>query len=239
VAVGERVDATPSHLAFAAAYDGSSWTSSTFDLSGLVAGNPNAHVRAVSCGSATSCVAAGDYTNAGHVLGFVATGPSAWSVAALPLPSSGVDPSPDVDVASLSCVATQCAGIGTVTAATGRRVPLLIRMVPGSVTELGVLPATSVAAGSEATEPTSIACRTGTTCVGVGSFKEGVSASAPLVSTLSPTGWTTVRGPVPAGMPDPLSLDAVALDGPVGVAVGGFTSGGLHQALIVMDLPAG
>jgi len=240
VATGEITAPPADHLAAASLFNGTSWSVlATPPMPADAKPDPDAHFAAVSCASAATCTAIGDYFDTSIVRkGFVVTGlPGSWTLAAVPLPA-GVDPSPGVRLNAISCT-TSCAAVGQVTVLSGDRVPLLVRVGPGVSSELGTLPPSTTSAGGQETELSAIACLSATACIGAGTFKESdATARSPLVATLTNLTWSMTRGPLPAGATQGRP-EAVATDGGVGIAVGDYVVGGVQQALIAVDLPLG
>jgi hypothetical protein len=239
--VGERTEnVIGTQFAFASVFNGTAWN----DVTVIVPradpdenANPRARLETVSCQSAGVCTALGTFQDLGRHLAFAAFGPTFGPFGSVPLTlPAGIAADPDVRISSVACVST-CAGVGTIKLASGARVPLLVRSQGTAVaTELGVLPVPTAPAGLEATTMESVACLSGTSCLGVGSYRDSPTSAQPLVSTLSGATWLTVRGPLDVAAPSQLSLHDVTSDAGLGVAVGSVRSGGVDLGLIIVDL---
>ena len=173
-----------------------SWTATEAPLP---ADGVSGSLSTVSCISATSCLAAGNYTDSsGDIQGLLLTGSgTSWTPAEAPLPpNAGADPFVELKAVACnsgsSCVAVGSyvdssidefglllTGSGTSWTATEAPVPANARLNPGVVLN-------------------GVACPTATACVAIGQYIDSSGNEQGLLLTGSGTSWTAVEAPLPA-----------------------------------------
>jgi hypothetical protein len=107
-----------------------SWTAATAPVPPGAAANPYSSITAVACPSATTCTAAGSYTNSagnGQVL-LLTQHQGSWTAATAPVPA-GAPTSPQTFITGMACPsATACTAFGGYTDSSGNNQGLLLTM---------------------------------------------------------------------------------------------------------------
>jgi CSLREA domain-containing protein len=223
-----------------------SWVATTAPTGGLspqAATVPVDELWGVSCGSAASCVLAGDYRDSsGDTDGLIETGTQvggSWSWVESGVPTSGLSPAlgapPWMKLQGVSCVsANSCVAAGNYRYGTS-----------GSHATNGVIDTGILSAGTWTWTPTTapttdlspassttvnlnlsgVSCGSPTLCVATGSYSDSAGATDGLVETGSRSGstWTWAAGTLPTTGLVPTS-QASSFVTPVGVSCGSATS---------------
>ena len=228
---------------------GQTWTSSNAPLTGLNPDTiPDSMLLGLSCATASSCVAVGQYqdiTNAYQ--GLIETlSNGSWSPSEAPI--GGLNPvavsPPTVLLTSLSCPSiSSCVAVGFYDATTG--VQGLIETLANGAWAASTAPTSglSPAAADPPADPlTSVSCPSVTTCVIVGSYTDSSGYQQGLIETLSNGLWTASTATASAALSPPaatLNDPSVSLTGlscastSSCVAVGSYVdSSGYQQGLI-------
>ena len=169
-----------------------------------------AQLDVVTCGSDSSCLAAGDYRSGGRQQGLLVSGHAAtWTAARAPLPASAAS-FPHVVLTSAACAPGSCVVAGGYTGRSGAAYPLLLTGHASAWTgRRAPLPAD--AAGRPAARLTGVACPAAGHCVAVGSYRDTAGNEQAMIVTQTATGWTAIRGPLPASAVTPgASLTSVS-----------------------------
>jgi hypothetical protein len=165
--------------------------------------------HAISCPSATSCVAVGSYFDtSGFLVPLVETmSGGTWSATAAPLPSdTGTDGGavhPDAFLFSVSCAsATSCVAVGSYRNTSNQYTPFIDTLSGGSWSSLASPLPSNAAPGSNSFESalTGISCPTPTSCTASGVYVDTSSGNPPnaLLVTLANGTWTAQRAPEPS-----------------------------------------
>jgi hypothetical protein len=171
-------------------WNGSSWS---------VIPSPKPHhavssvLTAVSCSSASHCVAVGSYTDSSdrtRALSEVWSG-SGWAVVHTPTPKGGTD----IGLDGISCVsASHCVAVGSYTNH---------RSVPRTLTEFWNGSAWSIVASrnpaGSASGLSAVSCHSATACMAVGFNIDADSADVSLTEVWNGSTWSVVPSPNPAG----------------------------------------
>jgi hypothetical protein len=169
-------------------FDGSTWS---------IASSPNAstsqnnQLNAVSCASATSCVAVGSASNgtADQTLIETLSG-TTWTIASSP-DTSGSHAN---DLFGVSCAtATSCVAVGSASIPVGGGTVLqtLIESLSGSTWSIAASPNTST---SQNNELDAVSCSSAASCVAVGDY-EGPTTNQTLVETFDGGSWNITSSP--------------------------------------------
>lgn len=171
-------------------------TSGAAPLPPNAAGNPEAELDGVSCGSSTLCVALGSYEDQlGGRLGFIDTSSQAgWTASTMPSPQGASLTSPSPEISGVVCKAgTYCLAVGhyTDSSDTTQGLALMERsgrwfasMMPGTADTDVVVRA--------------VACVSATSCAAAGHYGSGGTAAG-YVMTLSGATLSGEKPPAPPG----------------------------------------
>jgi hypothetical protein len=178
---------------------GTRWTAAQAPLpADAVTAGQSAAVGSVSCPSATSCFAGGNYRQTpGDNEGMLLTlSGGTWSAVTAPLPANA-SANPDVTVGGMSCPsATWCTAVGQYADNAGDTLGLILRLAHGAWTAAAApVPAGSVAQGTlEA-----VSCPSAARCFAGGLQQaKGTLAQQPVLLTWSKHKWTVVHISLPA-----------------------------------------
>jgi hypothetical protein len=187
-------------------------------------------VYAVSCWSASQCVAVGDepYSSDGILL---TDAGGSWTAAVAPLPSGTSDPV----LVGVSCSsASQCVAVGWT--ASGPTTGLLLTEAGGSWTA-AVAPVPADHYGN-VDEPDTVACPSDSMCLAAGTYADGTNAPQAMLLTDDDGSWTAAEAPVPADADGRTATPGLATiscsSASQCTAVGGFVN--TSQAVDVMFL---
>lgn len=172
----------------------STWVAAKAPLPSGAAANPGVTISSVSCGSANTCAAGGNYLDsAGNQQGLLLTrSGTSWTVTKAPLPADAAA-APGAAVTSVSCVsATACTAVGYYTNSSNNQQGLLLTWAGTSWTALRA----PQPAGGTGGELNSVDCVSATACTAVG---DGSTLAGGLIVTGSGTSWTATTPPVPSG----------------------------------------
>ncbi len=172
------------------------WTATTAPLPASAASSPDVLLPAVACQTASSCVAAGQFTaSSGSTYGLLLTGQgSSWSAYRAPVPADAAA-SPQATISSVSCPAAgDCVAVGAYTDARGNQQGMLLTGYGASWTALrSPLPASANVPGAALS---GVSCPAAGSCVAVGTFS--AQRRAMLVTGFG-TSWQAEQAPLPAG----------------------------------------
>jgi hypothetical protein len=182
MAVADYIANKPGLHDFTEIWNGTSWADGTIP-------NPTVtDLEAVSCPSATACLAVGDDTSDSGVLPLAAQwNGTAWTEKDLPLPAGKTDGL----LSSVSCpTATSCTAVGIASNAANQP-ESIAEAWNGSTWTVHVITA---AAGSAIS---GVSCLSATSCIAV-----GVGSSSSLAAKWNGTTWTILTTADPAGSTD-------------------------------------
>lgn len=207
---------------------GTSWASIESPLPANAAALSNVSLTSITCASATSCVAVGDYTDsAGYTDGLIVTGSgTTWTAIESPVPAGG----DGAELTSVTCSsANSCVAVGTYGTASGPPYggPLIVSGFGSSWTAAAV---SSPQDAHDTIELSAVACGSATLCVATGSYYADSRTYQGLLVTGSGTSWTATKAAAPHGETS-ATLYSVACGSPTScVAVGGYynSSDDLH-----------
>ena len=173
---------------------------------------PHAVIAAVSCPTATTCVAVGSYREAGgHLRGLLASlSKGTWSAALAPLPAgtSGGDNAGDSSLSVVNCPGREtCVAVGWEAGANGDPHGLLETSSAGTWTPTEA-PVPARVATSSAASLTAVSCASTRTCVAVGNYFDPQPSAQGLIETYAAGHWTATQAPTP---PNAASLPEVFL----------------------------
>jgi len=177
------------------------WVAVEARLPGGANAVPDVALSAVTCPSATRCVAIGSYTDsAGNPQGLIETLSGArWAAAKAPLPAdAGVYP--DSQLSTVACSSDAlCAAAGHYADSAGHGQGLL-ETLSGATWQPTQAPLPGGASpGPEAgAEPDSVACPSAASCIATGAYQTTAGSFQGLIETLSGTTWTATQAPLPA-----------------------------------------
>jgi hypothetical protein len=211
---------------------------------------PDAFLMSVSCASATSCVAVGQYEDtSGNIQGLIATlSGTTWSAQAAPFPS-GQSASLDQSILEgVSCpTVTFCAASGFFVDTSSQSNGWLVTLANGTWTGVRA-PEPSDAGGDPGGHQLAllpqVSCPSPTACVAVGLYLNASSQTFPLLDSWNGSGWTDNPMPLPnnagSAPTSPQQLTAVSCGSPVScVAVGFYLDTGNHPYGLIETLSNG
>jgi len=206
----------PSSPAIADSWDGTAWSSTTVPQP---AGSTYTTLSAVSCLSATSCLAVGDYGS-----DFSATwNGTRWSLGTMPAPAGGVSPT----LAALSCTSSRfCVAVGQYLNDVDTPEALVVNW-NGSVWSIASQPV-GLPVGATLT---GVSCASASACAAVGSYQDSHGNSQPLAETWDGTSWTVATTSLPA------AAESGSLDGVSCLETGACTAVGSYDTLAAPGLP--
>ncbi len=242
---GYYYDTTSDQQALAETETGGVWTATKVNLGGVSANSdPFAELQQVSCPSAGSCVAVGDYEDSSHVQqGMVVTqSGGTWTAAKVTLPS-GAAADPQVEFDGLTCPsAGNCVAVGFYGDGAGEQQGLILTEANGSWTSDKV---SLSGLGVSATDPdvllTALSCPDASDCVAVGSYWDTSNHSQDLMLSDTSGAWTAHKADLsklPSVGSNPYAnLSAVSCTSAGNcAAVGTYTDGSSRtQALVVSE----
>jgi hypothetical protein len=183
-AVGDYDKTASTMLATAETWNGASWSvQSVPDPSGAA----YAQLNGVSCVSATSCEAVGEFENKGNegVPLAEAWNGTSWSVESIPNPTGGA---PTV-VNGISCTsASACIAVGEYNTSSAEGV-VLAEIWNGTAWALQSIPSPSNSAGFGAVV-NGVSCGSASSCTTVGGYENKSGSNVPLAEAWNGTKWT-------------------------------------------------
>jgi hypothetical protein len=208
--------------------------------------HPQDYLYSVSCSTATSCVAVGQYTNtSGDQVAYISTlANGSWSAMAAPQPADAATGSPDSFLFGVSCASPAvCVATGQYTSTTTSTAGLLEVLSNGSWTGLRAPePSNDDTSGGGFGIVIQVACPTTSTCVAVGSYDIQGGGGSPLIDTWNGSTWSSIEGPLPAdaNTADGGQLLAVSCGSPTScAAVGGYDYGPTPNEAGLIDTLSG
>jgi sugar lactone lactonase YvrE len=204
------------------------WNGSSWGISSLA--EPPAQLRRVSCVTASSCVAVTGQAG----LALERWDGTAWLPQTAVAPSGGSSPF----FAGVSCSgASQCTIVGKYTVA-GHTAPLAERWngtswsVQATTDPFGVIE--EDAAGN--TSPSigkleGVSCKSSTSCVAYGSYKNGAMKTQPLTESWDGTEWALQPAPIPSGSSNAITADVSCVATFECTAVGYNAQSGTHALI--------
>lgn len=205
-----------------------SWTGTVWKSVVLpqLAGSTESDLRAVSCASATSCLAVGEYSDAsGNPRALAAElSDGQWQLLPVPLPAGTAD----ATLTGVSCVGSRCTVVGNGSTTHGQP-RLLIEVWNGTA---WTIQHAAVPTGAIQVQLQAVSCAAASTCTLVGSWLGGAQGDQySLVEQRTGVSWAVVPTPNPAGVvSSPLQA--------VSCAVAGCAAVGYDYAIGPNGLPA-
>jgi hypothetical protein len=173
----------------------------------------------VSCPSATTCTAIGDYTNHGGTAVTLAErwNGASWSIQRSANPTGALSSF----LAGVSCAsATVCTAVGDYTNHASTPVPLAERW-NGSRWSIQRTPKPT---GATFSKLAGVSCPSATTCIAVGSFISRAGTSVMLAERWNGASWSIQRTANPAGAKDSELVDASCASPTDCTAIGNYTN---------------
>lgn len=181
VAVGTAFNSS-TETPVAETLSGTTWTAANLPIA---SGHTNTELSAVSCNSATACVAVGyTVTNATPVADTLSS--TTWAATNLPLPSGYSSYVYLYGVACTSSTACTAAGYNS------NDDSPVAETLSGTTWTVSNL---QIPSGHSSTDLFAVSCSSATACVAVGHTSSGT----PVADTLSGTTWTAANLPIPSG----------------------------------------
>jgi hypothetical protein len=250
-AVGQYLDTAGFSEPVIETLSNGTWTSAESPLpanaaTDVDANTPAAWLVSVSCASATSCVAVGQYRDSsGNIQGLITTlSGSTWSPQAAPFPSGQ---SPSLDTAILdgvSCPSTTfCVASGYFPDTSSQNTGWLVTLANGTWTALRAPEPSNAggdAGGHQFALLPQVTCPSPSSCVAVGLYGTSSGHLFHLIDQWNGSSWTGLQAPLPsnagAAPTSSQQLTAVSCGSPVScVAVGLYWDTGNHlRGLIEM-----
>ncbi|MGO9874508.1 MAG: hypothetical protein ACLPVY_11970 [Acidimicrobiia bacterium] len=204
-------------------WDGTRWSTDTSPDTGLGPGGAKLH--AVSCVSATSCVAVGAQGSTDNTATLSESWDgTSWSLDAIPNPIDAISST----LEGIACSsASSCFAVGHYSPTDNNTlVETLIEQWDGASWTVAASPNPTKAVGSTLN---GVACATATNCFAVGSHVEAANKGGTLVEHWDGTSWTIVPTPTPTVRPvaAPVvtpTLNAVSCTGPTSCFAVGYTA---------------
>jgi hypothetical protein len=200
VAAGYLASAANEDIAVVAGDSSGTWTSTEPPIPSPVYTQPDELIYAVSCGSATSCVAVGQYKDSSSdQQGLLLSDSSGtWSAAKAPLPANALTSNQGVILRAVSCVsAGNCAAAGSyfISGANGQ---VLLTESSGTWSAAQAPLGPSGTANSDSV--TAISCPSANNCAAVGTYTDSAGTEGLLLTESSGT-WSAAKAPLPASAP--------------------------------------
>jgi hypothetical protein len=214
VAVGSYVNTSNATVAMIDTLSGTTWSTSPVTTLPTGANGTDATLTGISCATATSCAAAGNYedtdSSSNGLLVVLANG--SWTTYRAP---EGPNPGTDGDghqfasAIQVACPSqTICIGVGVYVTASDSELPLIDTWNGTTWTgQAGALPMN--AASGAASNLVAISCGSPTSCTAVGQYTTPTPRGLGLIDTLSGGTWTGTEAPQPANVPASASQESV------------------------------
>jgi hypothetical protein len=226
VAVGSS-DVSGGTRAQVFSWNGTAWVASTTPSP---AESTQGQLFAVSCRSASDCMAVGKHVDASDIdrpLAMRWNGKT-WAVTSLPMPSGAAFG----ELAGVSCPAfsSKCKAVGSYFDSSGTKQPLALRW-DGSKWEIDAMPLPS---GATSGEGSAVMCKTETFCQATGSYVTSAGETMPFADRWNGSVWAGNSVPVPSGATYGSLSGVSCYSTTFCTGVGTFvTSSGVKQALDV------
>jgi hypothetical protein len=197
VAIGQYYDAAGNTQGLLERLSGTTWTATRAPVPAGASADPYVQLTAVTCPSASSCVAVGSYTDSAGSQGLVETLTGAtWTATKLPQPARAAGP--QVELASVACAtASSCVAAGSYTDSSDVLHALLAAR-SGTAWTATTAPQPPDAATPAMSYLDSVACTRASSCLAAGSYNDSSGRHEALLETLSGTTWTPATAPPPA-----------------------------------------
>ena len=215
VAVGGYVNATGTFNGLIDTLSGTSWTAVTTPLPAIVSGT-GSNLTGISCASASSCTAAGTFSDtSSRTNGLLVTlANGSWSATRAPEPPDGGtdgDGHQGADVIQVSCAsAAACTAVGFYENASGTEEGL-INSWNGSAWSATTAPLPANG-GTAFSSLTSVSCAIATSCAAVGVYQDSGGKTWGLIDTLSGGAWTATQAPQPPNAQPEATQSAALFD---------------------------
>jgi hypothetical protein len=173
--------------------------------------DPLAIVEALSCPTASSCVAAGFYDDSDNGQQSFASSLSGgtWQTVTLPEPADAgndADGEQTTSIDALSCSAPgSCVAVGSYKS-TSAHIEGLIETLSSGAWTATTAPEPSNAASNPVTALSAVSCPAAGTCVAVGRYENSSDRLEPLIESLSAGTWSATAAPLPSNAGSGLNL---------------------------------
>jgi hypothetical protein len=229
-AVGDYFDSSNTQVTLAERWNGTRWS---VKATPNPTGAQSAELTGISCSSATSCVAVGDYfdsSNAQVTLAEKWNG-TRWSVKATPNPAGAQS----AELTAVSCSSpASCVAVGAEHDSTGASVTL----AEAWNGKHWSLQATPNPGGAGFSRLTGVSCASGTSCVAVGDYRNGSDAGLMLAERWNGTAWSIKATPEPSGALNSQLTTPSCTSSASCIAVGGYESSA-HVAMTLAEAWSG
>jgi hypothetical protein len=179
---------------------GAAWSSVKAPLPANAAADPDVVMESIACPSASSCTAAGYYTDsAGHEEGLLVAGSGkTWAVTEMPFPAhSHPAANPDVLPYAVTCPSvSSCTAIGSYNSSSGLQGLLVTGSGKTWTATKPPLPANADASAEVFLN--GVACPTATSCLVTGTYSASIGGNQGMLLTGHGTSWTSREAPLPA-----------------------------------------
>jgi hypothetical protein len=210
------------------------------------AGNPEAQLDAISCPTASACVAVGGYLDsAGNEQAMSSTlSGSIFSQAVEVAAPSNAAADPQAFLYGVSCTSPSvCFAVGSYVDSTSDNQAMFSRSSNSAFTQAAEVTAPVGAATDPSATLDDVSCPATGVCYAVGGYTDTSSRGEAMASSLSGSAFSqavTVTAPSSSGFDPEADLDAVSCATATScVAVGGFVDSALHVQALVANLSAG
>ena len=219
--------------------NGGTWTATEAPLP---AGATSPGLDSISCASATSCVAVGEYTDSSNdqepLIDTLSNG--TWTAAEAPMPAGGSSPS----LSAVSCAsAGSCVAVGTYTDRTGQPQGMIGTLANGTWTAATApLPANADNASPPSMTLASVACPAPGSCTGTGSYTTSEGTWQGVLEDLSGGTWTATSAPLPSDAASPANAQfswVACRSAQSCLAAGGYAETGGSQSGVIDTLSGG
>lgn len=190
IAVGDYINSAGDVLTLAEVWNGTAWSIQTTPNP---AGALGSGLSAISCASATSCVAVGDYNNGAGVSEVLAEAwdGTSWTIQTTPDPAGATDSG----LFGVSCASARaCSAVGSYEGTDGTELTLA-EAWNGTSWSLQTSPNP---AGATATNLAGVSCSSPSFCVAVGYYVTSAGMGLPLVEGWGGARWAIQTFPVPS-----------------------------------------
>jgi len=185
--------------------------------------NPEVNLASVSCASAGSCTAVGNYIDSGYLQQGVLLNyrKGVWRQGLRVIPPAGAAANPEFTLNAVSCAAAgDCTAVGSYMNSAGNPIAFAISEINWAWGAVQSLP---LPAGAGSSSATAVSCAAIGACTAVGWYSDSSGAIQGLLATQTGGGWGSSFGaalPAAAAQPN-VTLSSVACSAPGTCAVAG------------------
>jgi Cutinase len=202
VAVGNYENTSAADGVELLTWSGGSWTAADAPVPADAVSGPWASLTAVSCASASFCVAAGSYQDtSGDSDGMLLTrAGGSWSATRMPLPANASESADtfDTDHFGVSCPSATFCTVAGMYEAGHDSAGLLVTYSGGSWTAIEApIPANAATAAAASASLSSVSCPSASFCTAAGQYVDDSGDAEGLLVTLSGGSWKGAEAPIP------------------------------------------